>query len=121
MKHLYQFGLAALILFSVFTPLAAETYCLQKNDVITHVNTLNIHRVKDFFRAVKHSEKIMFLTVQAHDGSRKVLHVELPLHRVAPVARFGADVTGNQLAGVRVTHVRRNSPATRCQVAKSKE
>ncbi|MAQ91322.1 MAG: hypothetical protein CMM03_15800 [Rhodopirellula sp.] len=96
---------------------ASEPYCLQRGDVITHVNTLDIHRIKDFWKAIKHSEQTMYLTVQTTNGAKKVLHVQLNQHKNGAVARFGADVGSNQLQGVKVTHVRRNSPATRCQVA----
>ncbi len=97
--------------------LKAETYALKRGDVITHVNTLNIHRVKDFWKAIRHSESTMYLTVRTTSGTKKALHVELPRHKVAPVARFGADVTSAKLEGVKVTNVRRNSPATRCKLA----
>ena len=113
--------LSLLLAISLFlicqSSLKAETYALQRGDVITHVNTLNIHRVKDFWKAIRHSESTMYLTVRTTTGTKKVLHVELPRHKVAPVARFGADVTSAKLEGVKVTNVRRNSPATRCKLA----
>lgn len=117
MNRSYLFGIAICLFLSLISSLKAETYGLQRGDIITHVNTLNIHRVKDFWKAVKHSEATMYLTVTTAAGNKKILHVPLPNHKVAPVARFGVDVTTNQLQGVKVTKVRRNSPASRCQLA----
>ena len=103
--------LSLLLAISLFlicqSSLKAETYALQRGDVITHVNTLNIHRVKDFWKAIRHSESTMYLTVRTTTGTKKVLHVELPRHKVAPVARFGADVTSAKLEGVKVDVTRR--------------
>ncbi|MBA62498.1 MAG: hypothetical protein CMJ76_09045 [Planctomycetaceae bacterium] len=121
MIRFYQLLTTTCLLLVFLSSLHADTYSLKRNDVITHVNTLNIHRIKDFWKAVKHSESSMYLTVQTAEGVKKVLHVQLPNHKVAPVARFGVDVSANKLAGVKVIHVRRNSPASRCQIATSRK
>ncbi len=117
MQKLLIITTALVFLLANSTLQAAETYHLQRGDVITHVNTLEIRRIKEFWKAVKHSEATLYLTVQSTDGSKKALHVELRNHKFGPIARFGADVSVHQRQGVKVTNVRRNSPATQCHLA----
>ncbi|MCH2371645.1 MAG: hypothetical protein MK324_14075 [Pirellulales bacterium] len=120
MNRFYSLLMTACLVLLCSNFLKAETYCLKRGDVITHVNTLNIHRIKDFWKAIKHSETTIYLTVQTTEGIKKALHVQLPFHKLAPIPRFGVDVTSHKSEGVRITNVRRNSPATRCQSVPTK-
>jgi len=121
MNRFYPLLMTACLVLLCSNSLKAENYCLKRGDIITHVNTLNIHRIKDFWKAIKHSETTIYLTVQTAEGIKKALYFQLPLNKLAPIPRFGVDVTSHKLEGVRITNVRRNSPATRCQSVSTKQ
>lgn len=101
-------------------PVGANTYTLEKGDVITEVNGSKIVKVNQYQKLIRHSNPDIYFKIRKTNGQELSLRAVLR-NRVTCNARFAVDIATNRGDGVRVTVVAPRSPARVCSIVTSQE